>query len=404
MEPALAQLAKGLAEGLAGARLTHGAITTYGTPRRLAVRAEAVATRSPDSVRQALGPSVKAAFGPDGAPTRAALKFAESQGTTVDGLRRMETPKGTYLAAERSESGQPASALLPPLLHALIHALTFKKGMRWGDVEQSFARPVQWLLALHGTEVVPVVFGDVQSGRLTRGHRFLAPEPISLGHPREYLPPLERAHVIADVANRKERIRAGVESLAHGGRGPGARRRGAARPGDRAGGMAEPGAGSFEARHLDLPPEVLVQEMRSHQRYFSLVDAQGGWSRASWPSPGRRCATPALSRRGYERVLRARLTDGRFFFDEDRKVPLAERVPALERVVWQGKLGSYADKVARIRPLAAQPGQRRRAGQALLGVGRPRSAPGQGRPDHRDGGGVSRAAGHHGPGVRPRLG
>ena len=234
-------------------------------------------------------------------------------------------------------------------------------------MEQSFARPVQWLLALHGAEVVPLLFGDVKSGRLTRGHRFLAPQPLSLAHAREYLPVLERAHVLADVANRRERIRAGVEALAH--------EAGARVLADEAllhqvtelVEWPSPVLGSFDARHLDLPTEVLVQEMRSHQRYFSLVDATGRLVPRFVAVSGTPVRDPALSRRGYERVLRARLTDGRFFFDEDRKIPLADRVPALERVVWQGKLGSYADKVTRIRPLAAS--LARAAGrQALLPV------------------------------------
>ena len=352
VEPALAQLAQGLGERLAEAHLAHGAITTYGTPRRLAVRAAAVAARSPDSVRQALGPSVKAAFGADGAPTKAAVKFAESQGVAVEALRRVETAKGSYLAVERSEPGQPASALLPPLLQALVHAVSFKKAMRWGDVEQTFARPVQWILALHGSEVMPVVFADVRSGRVTHGHRFLSPGPISLRTAGEYLPALERAHVIADVANRRERIRAGVESLAHA---VGARVLADPSLLDQVTELVEwpaPVLGSFEARHLDLPNEVLVEEMRSHQRYFSLVDAQGRLVPHFVAVSGTPVHDPALSRGGYERVLRSRLSDGRFFFDQDRKVRLVDRVPALERVVWQGKLGSYAEKVARIRPLA----------------------------------------------------
>src|SRR5262249_49661228 len=201
-------------------------------------------------------------------------------------------------------------------------------------------------------EVVPVVFADVRSGRVTYGHRFLSPGPISLRTPGDYLPALERAHVIADVANRRERIRAGVESLAHG---VGARVLADPALLDQVTELVEwpaPVLGSFEARHLDLPTEVLVEEMRSHQRYFSLVDAQGRLVPHFVAVSGTPVHDPALSRRGYERVLRSRLSDGRFFFDQDRKGRLVDRVPALERVVWQGKLGSYAEKVARIRPLA----------------------------------------------------
>jgi glycyl-tRNA synthetase beta chain len=353
VEPAVEQLRTLVLSGLDGARLGHGAAHTFATPRRLAVLVEAVPERSPDSVRQALGPPVKAAFAADGTPTRAATKFAEAQGVAPSALRRVQTPKGEYLAAEVTEAGRPASALLPALLGEAVHGIQFRKSMRWGDVEQTFARPVQWLLALHGQEVVPVVFADVKSGRMTFGHRFLSPGPQPVAHPRDYLGLLEQARVLAEVATRKEHIRTGANDAAR-----------------RAGGriLENPALldqvtelvewptallGSFEQRHLDLPPEVLVQEMTSHQRYFPVVDASGKLLPRFVAISNTPVRDPALSLRGYERVLRSRLTDGRFFFDEDRKVPLADRVPALERVVWQGKLGTYAEKVGRIRLLAA---------------------------------------------------
>ena len=353
VEPAVEQLRAGVLSGLDSDRLAHGEARTFATPRRLAVVVEAVAERSPDATRQALGPPVKAAFGPDGTPTKAATKFAEAQGVAVHALRRVQTPKGEYLAAEVTETGRPASALLPGLLGAAVHAIQFKKSMRWGDVEQTFARPVQWLLALHGQEVVPVVFADVKSGRMTEGHRFLSPGPHPVARPSDYPGLLERAHVLADVARRKERIRSEVAEAA---------RRVGGRIGedeallDQVTQLVEwPTAvlGSFEERHLDLPPEVLVQEMTSHQRYFPVLDAAGKLLPRFVAISNTPVKDPALSRRGYERVLRSRLTDGRFFFDEDRKVTLASRVPALERVVWQGKLGSYAEKVGRMRFLAA---------------------------------------------------
>jgi len=351
--PALEELQRSVAEKLASARLSHGKMLPSGTPRRIAILVEGVADRSPDVRRQALGPPVKAAFAADGTPTRAAEKFAEGHRRAVADLQRVQTPKGEYLAAEVEEAGQAASALLPAALSEVVHGLTFRKSMRWGDVEQSFARPVQWLLALHGAAILPVVFADVRSGRETRGHRFLAPAPIPLTHAKEHAAALERAHVVADVAERRARLHRGVREAA-----------------TRAGGflleddglldevtqlveLPCPVLGSFEERHLDLPPEVLVQEMRTHQRYFSVVDARGKLLPRFVAVSNTPVRDEALSRRGYERVLGARLTDGRFFFDQDRKTPLAARVPELARVVWQGQLGSYGDKVERIRALAA---------------------------------------------------
>jgi glycyl-tRNA synthetase beta chain len=351
--PALEDLQRALTEKLAGVRLAHGKLLPAGTPRRLAVFVEAVAERSPDVRRQVLGPPVKAAFAPDGTPTRAAEKFAEGQRRAVADLQRVHTPKGEYLAVEVEEAGQPAAALLPAVLSEVVHGLTFRKSMRWGDVEQSFARPVQWLLALHGATVLPLVFADVRSGRETQGHRFLAPAPIALAHAKDYVAALGRAHVVADVVERRARLHQGVREAA-----------------TRAGGflledeglldevtqlveLPCPVMGSFEERHLDLPPEVLVQEMRTHQRYFSVVDAKGKLLPRFVAVSNTPVRDEALSRRGYERVLGARLTDGRFFFDQDRKTPLAARVPELARVVWQGQLGSYGDKVERIRALSA---------------------------------------------------
>ena len=350
--PALEDLTRGLGEELGAARLAHGALHASGTPRRLAVLAESVAERSPDVRREVLGPPVKAAFAADGTPTRAAVKFAEGQGRTVRELRRVQTPRGEYLAADVEERGQPASELLPEALSRVVHALAFRKSMRWGDVEQAFARPVQWLVALHGSEVVPFVFADVRSGRETRGHRFLAPEPLPLAHARDHESVLERAHVVPRVSSRRTRLHQAVREAA-------ARAGGTLREDeallDEVTQLVElpcPLAGRFDERHLDLPPEVLVQEMRAHQRYFSVVDGAGKLLPRFIAVSNTPVRDEAVSRRGYERVLAARLTDGRFFYDQDRRIPLAERVPQLARVVWQGQLGSYAEKVERMRALA----------------------------------------------------
>jgi glycyl-tRNA synthetase beta chain len=351
--PALEELQRSLTERLTVARLAHGAARTSGTPRRLAVLVEAVADGSPHLRRQVLGPPVKAAFTADGVPTKAAEKFAEAHRHVVKDLQRVLTPKGEYLAAEVEEAGEPAAEILPKVLFEVVHALRFPKSMRWGDVEQSFARPVQWLVGLHGKAVLPFIFGDVTSGRETRGHRFLAPSPIPLADAKDYFAALARAHVVANVSERRSRLHRAVQAAASG-----------------AGGILRedddlldevtqlvelpcPVLGSFEERHLDLPAEVLVQEMRAHQRYFSVVDGDGRLLPRFIAVSNTPVRDEGASRRGYERVLSARLSDGRFFFDQDRTTPLAARVPELGRVVWQGQLGSYGEKVARIRALAA---------------------------------------------------
>lgn len=352
IEPALEDLRRVFTERAAAARLQHGEVRMLGTPRRLALLVKGVADRTEDVSREVLGPPTRAAFDKEGRPTKAAEKFAEGHGLAVGQLKRVSTPKGEYLAAQVDEKGRPAPELLRDVLHAAVHGINFKKSMRWGDVEQTFARPVHWIVALYGQEVLPVVFADVRSARTTFGHRFLAPGPIELASPADYEVALERASVIVEIGRRKAMLRERVQAAAA-----------------RAGGkliedealidqvthlveLPSPVVGAFEQRHLELPPEVLIQEMKSHQRYFSLSDASGRLLPKFIAVSNTPVRDEAISLRGYERVLRARLSDGRFFFDEDRRTPLIDRVQKLHRVVWQGQLGSYAEKVDRFRALA----------------------------------------------------
>jgi glycyl-tRNA synthetase beta chain len=311
-----------------------------------------VAEASSDRSSEVVGPSAKAAYDREGKPTQAAERFALGLKISLDRLRRVQTPKGEYVAASVEEKGRPALALLPEILTSAVHGIGFKKSMRWGDVEQNFARPVHWLVALLGEEVLPLIFGDVRSGRRTHGHRFLAPEPIVLRAPADYEKTMENAHVIPDFARRKAMLEDRLRAVAQK-----ARAQLISDPDllDQVTNLVEephPLLGSFDERHLDLPREVLVQEMKSHQRYFPLTDASGRLVARFVAVSNTPVQDEKTSIIGYERVLKARLADGRFFFDEDRKVSLADRVERLRRVVWQGKLGSYADKVERIRALA----------------------------------------------------
>nr|WP_211194536.1 glycine--tRNA ligase subunit beta [Pyxidicoccus fallax] len=350
--PALDDLKRVLTERMAEARLKHGDVRVFGTPRRLAVLVRDVADAGEDIVKEVLGPSAKAAFDAQGKPTKAAEKFAEGLKLTVDKLGRSQTAKGEYLSARVEEKGRPAADILQEALHTAVHSVNFRKSMRWADVDVAFARPVQWLVALLGGDVLPVVFGDVKSGRVTYGHRFLAPGAIELKAPADYEAALEKAHVVADIAKRRAQL---VEKLASAAKAAGGRLMEDEALVDQVTNLVElpsPVVGTFEERHLDLPPEVLVQEMKSHQRYFSLTDASGKLLPKFIAVSNTPVRDEKLSLRGYERVLRSRLADGRFFFDEDRKTPLADRVEKLGRVVWQGQLGTYLEKVERFRSLA----------------------------------------------------
>lgn len=352
LRPALDEMKQLFADKAAALRLTHGGISTYGTPRRLAILARDVAEAQRALREEILGPPSRVAFDAAGKPTKVAEKWAASQGVDVSALGRKDTPRGEYTFITRDEEGRPAAEVLPALLQSIVASLHFKKSMRWGWETQAFARPVQWICALFGDAVVPVAFADVTSGRTTRGHRFVANREIEIARPADYLAALESAHVVADIERRRAMIEqaAAAEAAEVGGRirhdpdlldtvtciveHPTAVR------------------GSFEADYLALPAEVLISEAREHQKYFSVVDEEGALmphfvAISNTPIPDK-----ALARAGYERVLRARLADARFFFDEDRKRPLAERVDELRRVVFQQKLGTSFEKMERFRALA----------------------------------------------------
>jgi glycyl-tRNA synthetase beta chain len=351
---AIEQLERDLAKALDDARLAHGEVKAFGTPRRLAVSARGVAARQTDAQSQALGPPVAHAFDAEGKPTQAALGFAKSQGVDVAALERVATPKGERLAVTKVEKGRKAEQVLPALLERLVESIKFKKSMRsrWDDV--TFARPVRWLVALYGGKPLKVRFGEVVSGRTTQGHRFKAPRPIALkGTPEDYVAKLRKAFVVVDPVERRALVEKEV-----------------ARAAKAAGGtiLPNPGlvdevtflvewptaiAGEFEKSNLELPAEVVVSEMRNHQRYFAVVDGAGKLKNRFVAVAGTPVKDPKVSRHGYERVLRARLADARFFFEEDRKKKLVERIEPLGRRTYQAKLGSELDRTHRIGQVAS---------------------------------------------------
>ncbi len=351
--PALDDLEKSIAELCAALNLTHGAIRRFGTPRRLALLIEGLPEKTADLMKDVQGPSVKAAFEADGTtPKVPAIKFAQSVKLPVSELKRVTTPKGEYLMATVEEKGRRTFELLGEVLSTSIRKLVFPKAMRWGDVEQTFGRPLQWIVALLGTEVVPVTYSDVKSGRVTRGHRFLANQPITIDRPGDYEALLEKAHVVADLTRRRAMT---VERIAAAAKQAGGTVLQDEALVDQVLNLVElpnPVVGTFEERHLDLPPEVLIQEMKSHQRYFTLTDSAGKVLPKFIAVSNTPVKDVKLSVKGYERVLRARLTDGRFFFDEDRRSTLAARLPSLARRSWIDKLGSMAEKSDRVRALA----------------------------------------------------
>jgi glycyl-tRNA synthetase beta chain len=353
--PALAAAFRAsVASGLEQARLAHGELRTFATPRRLAVGVAAVALRQPDIESELRGPPVLAAFDAAGKPTRAALAFAAKCGVEVQALTREATAKGAWLVYRGREAGRPAAELLPGIVEAALAALPVPRRMRWGDSSAEFVRPVHWLVMLLGEDVLPCSLLGVDAGRSTRGHRFHAPESIELVSLAGYAQALDAGHVIADFTRRRERVRdLAQEAAALAG---GALVFDAALL-DEVTALVEwpvPVSGRFDARFLDLPDEVLVATLQDHQRYFPLRSPDGRLMPRFVAISNLDSRDPDAVRRGNERVVVPRLADAEFFYSRDRQTPLAERAAGLAGVVFQKRLGTLADKTARVVALAGR--------------------------------------------------
>ncbi|HEX3772273.1 MAG TPA: glycine--tRNA ligase subunit beta [Polyangiaceae bacterium] len=358
VDAALVALPKIAADELANARLSHGEVRALGTPRRLSVLVHGVATRQLDLDEQVVGPPEGVAF-KDGKPTKAAEAFAAKVGVAVDALTIVDQPAGAkqkpgrYVTARRVESGKPAMELLGPALARVCAAIPFRKSMRWGDLDVAFGRPVQWLVALLGEEVVPVTFAGARSGRETRGHRFLAPQVFAVTRPDTYVEQLRERHVLVD---REARVRAMVERVE-------AQARAAGGDYDREPMLVDENAslveephvvtGSFDEAFLALPASVIRAVARGHQKYFCINET--GSEDALLPhylAVVNTANRPDLIAKGSDRVMRARLSDARFFWQEDQKTKLETRYGKLAGIVFHNRLGTVKEKVDRVTFLA----------------------------------------------------
>jgi glycyl-tRNA synthetase beta chain len=329
---------------------------SLGTPRRLAVRGRGLLDRQADREVEVTGPRVEAAYDQAGRPTRALEGFARSQGVAVESLSRIASAKGECVVARRTEQGRSAFQVLSAGIPEIVTRIPFGKTMRWGEGSFRFARPLQWLVCLLGSEVVPFELAGISSGRRTRGPRFDRSPMLEIADARDYMKMLESHGVVAEFPRRRRRIQEGIA-------------RECARLGvgcstedhpellDSLTGMVEHPvavAGGFDAAFLNLPAPVLSTAMIHHQRFIPVRNAQG----ASAPhyiailNCREDPSTIATIRRGNEWVLRARLRDADFFWTEDRKRTLQERIPDLERVLFEATLGSYRLKVERVAKLA----------------------------------------------------
>ncbi|MBO1923174.1 glycine--tRNA ligase subunit beta [Thiomicrorhabdus sp. 6S3-12] len=348
----------GIEAGLTDAELSYGAVSLYASPRRLAVRIQELQAKQDDKTVEKKGPAKKAAFDADGNPTKALQGFARGCGAEVSDLVEIDTDKGVWMAFMQEQKGQNAAELLPEIVNQSLAKLPIPKRMRWGASDVEFVRPVHWALMLMDDQVVPATILGHQTSNVTRGHRFHAPQAIEIAKPADYINTLcTQGYVQADFDTRADMIRTQVEAAAKA-----------------EGGIAQidedlleevtalnewPQAivGDFDEVFLSVPSEALVSAMKGHQKYFHMLDADGKLMAKFITISNIESSNPASVKSGNERVIRPRLSDAKFFWDQDRKQPLDDFLPRLKTVVFQQQLGTLFDKVERLETLTVKVGK-----------------------------------------------
>ncbi|MGM0768292.1 MAG: glycine--tRNA ligase subunit beta [Pseudomonadota bacterium] len=346
----------GIAKGLEDAGIAFGKLESFAAPRRLAVRVRDLADAQPDKAVEKRGPAIKAAFDDAGNPTRALTGFATSLGVTPDQLDTLETDKGAWVVFRTVEKGRPTIELMPELVEQALAGLPIPKRMRWGAYRTEFVRPVHWAVMLFGNKVIDAPIMGLNPGNKTRGHRFHCPKSLIVPTPNDYEVVLKQeGYVLADFAERREQIRAGVTALAE----------------KEAGGKAVidedlldevtalnewpvPLMGRFEERFLEVPAEALISSMKEHQKYFHVMAADGEMLPLFITVANLQSKDPGQVISGNEKVIRPRLSDAAFFYETDRKTRLEDRVDQLKPIVFQEKLGSLYDKSVRVAALASK--------------------------------------------------
>jgi len=353
---ALPELAKafadGIAEGLHKRGLAMGEVHCLYSPRRLAVRIDAVQSEQPSQHSEVFGPYANIALDAAGQPMPALQAFAQKNGLSIDQLGRISDAKGERFVARSSRAGSLTLELLPEIVNETVKAMPIPKPMRWGSRDTQFVRPVHWLVALYGNAVVPMTMLGLKAGRASRGHRFHAPEAVDIGHPENYVDTLRAKQVLVDPAERRQRIADQI------GRVAASVGKWADVPEDlltEVNCLVEWPAAilcQFEPAFLRVPHEALVSTMQANQKFFPLRETDGALSEYFIGIANIDSKDPAQIKQGYERVIRPRFADAAFFFDEDLKQGIAAMAEGLASVTYQQKLGSYADKTARIAALA----------------------------------------------------
>ncbi|MCW8909052.1 MAG: glycine--tRNA ligase subunit beta [Gammaproteobacteria bacterium] len=340
-------------QGLKDSNVTFRQATGYAAPRRLAIIVTAVEESQPDRDVEKRGPSIQAAYDGDGNPTKAAQGFARSCGVNVDELTRLKTDKGEWLVFRENEKGKQAVELIAGIVNQALAKLPIPKRMRWGDHNEEFVRPVHWVTLLFGSDIVEAEILGIKTGNKTYGHRFHYPQAISLNSAEEYLSKLENpGYVIVDTAARKNAIMQQVEQQA-----------------EQLGGRALIDddlldevtalvewpvalAGDFDEHFLEVPAESLISSMQDHQKYFPVVDSEGKLMANFITISNIDSADMSKVKQGNERVIRPRLSDAAFFWEQDCRQPLETHIDSLDKVVFQNKLGSLGDKSRRVAKIA----------------------------------------------------
>ncbi|NWF54398.1 MAG: glycine--tRNA ligase subunit beta [Syntrophaceae bacterium] len=349
---ALEEMQSLLERGFQAQRIAYKDVKAMGTPRRLVLVATGVAPAQEGRVVETIGPAKRIAFDPQGNPTKAALGFARGQGIPVEELKVVQTEKGEYVCARKEEKGEETFHLLAGMLPRLIASIPFPKSMRWMDLDNSFARPIHWILSLFDGKVIPFQIGNIASGNVSRGHRFMALGSFQVKDLADYLRRLKNSFVVVNPQERKDLILAEVNKAAAEVSGQVFKDEGLLETVTYLVEYPVALRGGFDKEFLSLPREVLITAMREHQRYFSVCDSQGSLLPYFIAISNTKPRDPRVVIRGNERVLRARLSDAQFFFLEDQKVPLIQRLEGLKKVVYHSKLGTSYEKVMRISALA----------------------------------------------------
>ncbi|MFC2076405.1 glycine--tRNA ligase subunit beta [candidate division KSB1 bacterium] len=349
---ALESLRLGLEDGLAAAKLNHGPVNTYGTPCRLALLVADLPRSTPPVNIKIQGPPAAKAYDQSGQPGPAALGFARKHGVQPESLQAIETDRGPYLCFVQKQPGRPTPDLLEELLPSVITSVSFHRSMRWSSDNFAFARPIRWLVCLHGSRPIPLNLGGLTAGAVSQGHKFLHPGPLRIKSASSYPADLKDRKIMVDPEDRRKLINRRSKKAAR-----------------TAGGvlltdtdllekvvnMVEwPGvySGTFPADYLDLPDQVLITAMKEHQNYFSVTDDSGRLLNHFIGLHNGDSRFIDIIREGNERVLRARLADARFFYDEDRKASLEDNLEKLKGVVFLQNLGSVFDRTSRLQKLA----------------------------------------------------